>query len=50
MYSLDYLTIAIHEIGSISERRLERLVNPILSNLPDFLVNEGGLNNGFMIA
>lgn len=39
----------MHEIGSISERRLERLVNPTLSYLPDFLVNEGGLNNGFMI-
>lgn len=37
-------------MGSISERRVERLVNPVLSYLPDFLVNEGGLNNGFMIA
>lgn len=46
---LDYLTIAIHEIGSISERRIERLVNPTLSNLPDFLVKDGGLNSGFMM-
>eukprot|EP00335_Anophryoides_haemophila_P000055 CAMPEP_0204821426 /NCGR_PEP_ID=MMETSP1018-20131115/18220_1 /ASSEMBLY_ACC=CAM_ASM_000518 /TAXON_ID=46462 /ORGANISM="Anophryoides haemophila, Strain AH6" /LENGTH=123 /DNA_ID=CAMNT_0051930987 /DNA_START=413 /DNA_END=784 /DNA_ORIENTATION=+ len=47
---LDFLAIAVHELGSISERRVERLVNPNLSYLPDFLVNEGGLNNGFMIA
>jgi len=48
--SLDYLTIGIHEIAAISERRIERLVNPVLSGLPAFLVNKGGLNSGFMIA
>lgn len=47
---LDFIAISVHELGSISERRVERLVNPILSYLPDFLVKEGGLNNGFMIA
>lgn len=47
---LDYLAIAVHEIASVSERRIERLVNPSLSNLPAFLVKEGGLNSGFMIA
>jgi histidine ammonia-lyase len=47
---LDYLAIAIHEIASVSERRIERLVNPTLSNLPAFLVKDGGLNSGFMIA
>lgn len=47
---LDYLAIAVHEIASVSERRIERLVNPTLSNLPAFLVKEGGLNSGFMIA
>jgi histidine ammonia-lyase len=47
---LDYLTIGIHEIASISERRIERLVNPVLSGLPAFLVNKGGLHSGFMIA
>lgn len=48
---LDYLAIAIHEIGNISERRLERLMNPTLNNgLPAFLVKDGGLNSGFMIA
>jgi histidine ammonia-lyase len=37
------------ELGAISERRMERLVNPDLSELPAFLVKEGGLNSGFMI-
>ena len=46
----DYLGIAIHEIANISERRIERLCNPQLSNLPAFLVQDGGLNSGFMIA
>jgi histidine ammonia-lyase len=45
----DFLTIALAELGSISERRTERLVNPDLSELPAFLVKEGGLNSGFMI-
>lgn len=47
---LDYLAIAVHEIGSISERRLERLINPAYSDLPAFLTKNGGLNSGFMIA
>ena len=46
----DYLTIAIQEIANISERRIERLMNPDLSGLPAFLVKSGGLNSGFMIA
>uniref|UniRef100_A0A8C4IAF0 Histidine ammonia-lyase n=1 Tax=Dicentrarchus labrax TaxID=13489 RepID=A0A8C4IAF0_DICLA len=48
--ALDFLAIAVHELASISERRTERLCNPSLSELPAFLVNEGGLNSGFMIA
>jgi len=48
--SLDYLAIGVSELGNISERRLERLVNPYLSELPAFLVEDGGLNSGFMIA
>ncbi|KAL7746388.1 hypothetical protein RI367_008231 [Sorochytrium milnesiophthora] len=48
--ALDFLAIAVHELGSISERRIERLINPTLSSLPAFLVKEGGLNSGFMIA
>ncbi|CAG08696.1 unnamed protein product, partial [Tetraodon nigroviridis] len=48
--ALDFLCIGVHELASISERRVERLCNPSLSELPAFLVNEGGLNSGFMIA
>jgi len=40
----------VAELANISERRVERLVNPALSDgLPPFLVEEGGLNSGFMI-
>ncbi|MDO5726028.1 MAG: histidine ammonia-lyase [Tissierellia bacterium] len=47
----DYLKIGIAELASISERRLERLVNPQLNNgLPAFLIENGGLNSGFMIV
>ncbi len=48
--ALDFLAIGVHEIANISERRIERLVNPHLSGLPAFLVASGGLNSGFMIA
>ncbi|KAI8511181.1 hypothetical protein Bbelb_102810 [Branchiostoma belcheri] len=48
--ALDYLAIGVHELASMSERRIERLCNPTLSELPAFLVEEGGLNSGFMIA
>lgn len=48
--AFDFLGIAVAELASISERRLERLVNPALSQgLPAFLANNGGLNSGFMI-
>ena len=46
----DFLGIAIAELANISERRVERLVNPQLSGLPAFLVKDTGLNSGFMIA
>lgn len=47
----DFLAIGIAELANISERRLERLVNPGLSNgLPAFLTKNGGLNSGFMIV
>jgi len=46
----DYLAIAINELANISERRIERLNNSSLSGLPAFLVAEGGLHSGFMIA
>ncbi len=48
--AMDFLAIAIAELANISERRIERLVNPKLSGLPAFLVKDGGLNSGFMIA
>jgi histidine ammonia-lyase len=47
---LDYAAIAATDLASISERRIEKLVNPALSELPAFLVREGGLHSGFMIA
>src|SRR5437660_4087157 len=49
-FALDVLAIATAELANISERRIERLVNPTLSNgLPAFLAPDGGLNSGFMI-
>jgi histidine ammonia-lyase len=49
-FALDALAMAVAELASISERRVERLVNPALSDgLPPFLVEVGGLNSGFMI-
>lgn len=48
--AFDFLAIALSELANVSERRIERLVNPALSNeLPAFLVKDGGLNSGFMI-
>ncbi|MBS4761296.1 histidine ammonia-lyase [Carnobacteriaceae bacterium zg-ZUI252] len=46
----DFLGIATSEIGNVSERRVERLVNKQLSGLPSFLVKHPGLNSGFMIT
>lgn len=47
----DYLGIAMSELANISERRIERMVNPQLNEgLPAFLVKNPGLNSGFMIA
>jgi histidine ammonia-lyase len=49
-FALDSTAIALAELASISERRVERLVNPSLSDgLPAFLTHDGGLNSGFMI-
>src|ERR687886_1737031 len=49
-FALDALTMAVAELANISERRIERLVNPNLSDgLPPFLTVDGGLNSGFMI-
>lgn len=48
--ALDFLGIALAEIGNVSERRVERLVNPQLSGLPPFLAQHSGLNSGYMIV
>jgi histidine ammonia-lyase len=48
--AMDALAIAVSEIGSISEQRLEKLINPAISELPAFLTPAGGLNSGFMIV
>lgn len=49
--TFDFLGIGLAELANISERRLERLVNPALSHgLPAFLVEKGGVNSGFMIV
>lgn len=47
--AMDTLGILAAEIASVSERRIERTVNPALSGLPAFLVKNGGVNDGFMI-
>lgn len=46
----DALAISIAEIAAISERRIAALVDPVFSGLPAFLVNQPGVNSGFMIA
>ena len=48
--TLDYAAIAVADLGTISERRVERLVNPDLSGLPAFLTPQPGMNSGLMIA
>jgi histidine ammonia-lyase len=49
-FALDATAMALAELASISERRVERLTNPSLSDgLPAFLTRDGGLNSGFMI-
>ncbi len=48
--ALDLLAIAAAEIASISERRIERLMNPFLSGLPPFLTRHPGVNSGLMMA
>jgi histidine ammonia-lyase len=48
--AFDYAAIAVADLGTISERRVERLVNPSLSGLPAFLTPHPGMNSGLMIA
>jgi len=48
--ALDYLTVAMAGLGGIIERRVERLLNPVLSGLPASLARDGGLQTGLMLA
>jgi histidine ammonia-lyase len=49
--ALDTLAIGLAQLGGIAERRIDRLVNPLVSEgLPPFLTPAGGLNSGYMIA
>jgi len=50
-FALDFLAIGLSALAGISERRIERMVNPALNEgLPPFLASEAGLNSGFMMA
>jgi histidine ammonia-lyase len=49
-FALDLLGIVVAELGGISERRIEKLMNPALSGLPAFLTPEGGLHSGLMMV
>jgi histidine ammonia-lyase len=48
-FAMDFLGIAVAELANISERRIERLVNPQLNDLPPFLSAQPGLQSGAMI-
>jgi histidine ammonia-lyase len=49
-FAMDYLAISLTALSSISERRIEKLINPAFSGLPAFLTKNGGLNSGYMIV
>jgi len=49
-FAADNLGLAVAEIGALSERRIALLIDATLSGLPPFLVRDGGVNSGFMIA
>jgi len=49
-FAADFLAIALAELASISERRIEKLTNAAFSGLPPFLVRGAGLDSGFMMA
>lgn len=48
--AMDLLSIAVAELGSISEERIDKLVNPAFSGLPAFLIQDSGVNSGLMIV
>ncbi|MBT7611458.1 MAG: histidine ammonia-lyase [Bacteriovoracaceae bacterium] len=49
-FAMDYLAMGMAEIANISERRVEKMMNPSFSSLPAFLIDDNGLNSGLMIA
>ncbi|MGN6807962.1 MAG: histidine ammonia-lyase [Trinickia sp.] len=49
-FAADNLALAVAEIGALAERRIALLIDATLSGLPPFLVKDGGVNSGFMIA
>ena len=49
-FAADRISIVAAQLGAISERRVDRLVNPLVSDLPAFLTTEAGTGSGFMIA
>jgi histidine ammonia-lyase len=48
--ALDLMAIVLAQLGNISERRIDRMVNPLTSELPPFLARNAGLESGFMLA
>jgi len=48
--ALDLVAIALAQLGGIAERRIDRMVNPLTSELPPFLARSPGLESGFMLA
>jgi len=48
--AIDFLCVAMSEIANLSERHTNRMLNPALSGLPDFLVEGRGVNSGLMVA
>ncbi|OAT81233.1 histidine ammonia-lyase [Desulfotomaculum copahuensis] len=48
--ALDFLGMAVAELGSMAERRTARLLDPAISGLPAFLTKHGGLNSGLMLT
>jgi histidine ammonia-lyase len=48
--AMDYLAMGLAELANISERRVEKMMNPTFSDLPAFLTKNSGLNSGLMIA
>ena len=49
-FALDYMAISMSALANISECRIQKLINPAMSDLPAFLTPKGGLNSGMMIV